>query len=600
MIPRRVFASVTVVLASIGTAFADSPPAVYVTNGNSGQVLAIPLDPATGVQNGPIQTLVSSGAELSDVTLKSDGILYYATASDIRRVGSGSPVAAVAGVKELRFSAYNCLFYNNAAGANSVGCGNSSSPAGAGGSGVAFDLFGRLLAISGSTVIRIPLDAAGNKGTPTTLVSGGLVAPTSIAVAWGEGANSLERGDFVVIDGRFARLYDGKTGALKNAQYAAVPKWQTINHADFDADDRLWMTTMTLGGGTRDPNGRVFHADAGGAVCADTGGSNCTLAAMLPQDPTNLKYPPAVGLALAPSGRLLTRSIAPAVPNVEQEFAFDFGASIVRIHAVAIDSCALRVRASAVLAPDATALVNDSQYSLNPYLGEEGLPTVYHIETIKNGTPVSANACVQVSSTSKPFVFIAALTSTEVNPRILRCESGCSEIELFGWWHTGPIDGDAAGGGTTDDWSDWLIVEKALQPAGERVQFCGIGPPLRTDSIAVFNPGSNLTVKAQFSLPGQPCGNGMFLTDPNARFLISLARVSPTYENKRLVDDSGNSGEPPLLGQAGKSYDFELSLNEPNGDDYADGIYEITLTDVTPGGTRLQSPATIYFRIGKK
>jgi hypothetical protein len=592
MTSRHILAFVAAVLVSVGTAFADPPATLYVTNGPGKRILAITIDPTTGVQVGSASTLVVSGSALTDLTQRSDGALFYATGDAIRRIGQDAPVATVAGAQELRFSAYNCLFYNRAGGVNSIACGNPT-PAATGGRGLAFTPFGHLLAISGSTVVRIPVDALGNEGTPVTIVSTGLTTPTGLAVAAGKGSNGLERGDFVVTDGAYVRLYDGKTGALKNATYASVPVGQTINFADFDADDRLWLAAMTSNGASALPNGRVYRVDAGNAVCGV--GTNCTLAAVLPQSVE--QYWPAVGLALGPSSRLLTQSIAPTVPNVEQTFPFDFGGSIVEINGVVIDSCDLRVRARTAFVPDATALVNNSQYALNPYLGDEGFPTIYHIESLKAGNIVPANACFD--TVDRPSVFIAALTSTEINPRVLRCESGCDEIELFGWWHTGPIDGDGEGGGRIDDFSDWLIVEKAIQPVGQQIQYCGVAPPLKTNGISVHNSGSNLTVKVQFSLPGQPCGQG-FLTDPNAKFLISLAQISPVHEKKRLVNASGNSSSPAILDQGGKAYEFELSLKEEDGTNYADGTYEITISDQTPAGTRLTDLATIYFRLGKK
>jgi hypothetical protein len=300
-----------------------------------------------------------------------------------------------------------------------------------------------------------------------------------------------------------------------------------------------------------------------------------------------------MGLALGPSGRQLTQSIAPNVSNVVQVFTFDFGGSIVEINGTVAGSCELRVSGAAKLAQEATALIgNTSTYSLNPYLGDEGFPIVYHVEAQPNG--------VDPCFADDPFIYFAALTSTEKSPRILRCESGCSEIELFGWWHTGPIESDGEGGGKTNDFSDWIIVEKAVRPAGDQIQFCGVGAPLNTEGTAVFNTGSNLTVKAQFSIPGGTCSGGVFLTDPQAKFLISLAQVSPVQAKKRFIGASGNSGEPPVMGLAGQSYDFELSLKEPNGQDYAEGVYEITLTDVTLSGARLAAPVTIYFRLGKK
>lgn len=595
MTSRHILAFVAAVFASVGTAFADPPATLYVTNGPGKKIFAITIDPTTGVQVGPASTLVTAGSALTDLTQRSDGALFYATADAIRRVGQDAPVAVVGGAQELRFSAYNCLFYNRVGGVNSTGCGNTSTPAGGGGKGLGFTPSGHLLAISGNTVVRIPLDALGNKSAPVTIVSGGLTAPSGIAVAAGKGSNGLERGDFIVADGGAVRLYNGKTGALKNATYAVLSDGQTINFADFDADDRLWLAAMTSNGPSALPNGRVYRVDAGDASCGGVAPTNCTLAAVLPQSVE--QYWPAVGLALGPSSRLLTQSVSPTVPNVEQKFPFDFGGSIVEINGIVIDNCTLRVRARTAFAPEATALVSNSQYALNPYLGDEGFPTIYHIESLKAGDVVPANACFDTAD--RPSVFIAALTSTEINPRVLRCESGCDEIELFGWWHTGPIDNDGEGGGRIDDFSDWLIVEKAIQPAASQIQFCGVNPPLKNNGIALVNPGSNLTVKVQFSLPGQPCGQG-FLTDPNAQFLISLARISPVHEKKRLINASGNSSEPAILDQGGKSYEFELSLKEPDGTNYADGTYEITITDVTPTGTRLTDLATIYFRLGKK
>jgi hypothetical protein len=564
---------------------------VYVTTGVGGHVLAISIDPATGTQVGSPQVLASTGLLLADITLKSDGSLYYATSRDIRRVGSSQPVAVVAGAQELRFSAYNCLFYNSPAGVNAVGCG--AGGAGAGGAGLAFDLFGNLLAVSGTTVVRIPVDQAGVLGAPVPLVTSGLIAPSGIAVASGKGANGLERGDFVVTDDRFVRLYDGKTGALKNALYATMPKENVLGFADFDADDRLWVASRTLRFRTGTPNGRIFRVDAGNAVCADQGGTDCALAALLPA--IGDRYLPAIGLALSPSSRLLTRSLTPMVPNAPQAVSFDFGASIVEISGTVIDGCDLRVRSSTRFAPDAAALVNSPQYSLNPYLGEEGFVTVYQIEAAKAGRVVPASDCFDI--VSGPFVFVAALTATEINPRVLRCENGCGEIEFFGWWHTGPIDGDGEGGGRTDNFSDWLIVEKAIAPPPSRVAFCGVEPPLRNDGRAVFVPGATLTVRMQFSTPGQPCNGTAFLTDPNARFLISLARVSPTHERKLLLNRSGNPGDPPVLNLVGKYYEYELTLDEADGTDFAEGTYELTVTDVTPEGTRLAAPATVYFGI---
>jgi hypothetical protein len=593
---RRMVAVASIALASAASAFADPPATIYVTSGPGRQILAIPINTTTGLQAGPASTLETAGAAVTDLTQRSDGALFYATSDRVRRVGQDSAVASVAGAQELRFTAFNCLFYNRAGGVNSVGCGNSSAPTGLGGRGLALNPFGHLLAISGNAVVRIPLDAMGNKGTPVTIVSSGLTAPTGIAVAAGKGSNGLERGDFVVVDRRYVRLYDGKTGALKNAAYASLPQGQTINFADFDADDRLWLAAMTSNSASELPNGRVYRVDAADAVCGIEP-THCALIAVLPQ--SQERYWPAVGLALGPSSRVLTQSLAPTVPNVEQTFRFDFGGSIVEINAVVLDACELRVSGGTRLAPAVTTLISNQLYSLNPYLGDEGFPTVYHIASFKNGTEVDANACVEVSSATRPSLLFAALTSSEMNPRILRCESGCSESELFGWWHTGPIDGDGEGGTRGNDWSEWLIVQKAVAPAASQVQFCGVAPPLRTNRIATFNAGSNLTIKAQFSAPGQPCDSGA-LTDPNARFLISLARVLPGHERKRLIGASGSSGAPPVMGLAGKSYDFELSLNEPNGDDYAEGTYEITLTDVTPGAARLATPVTIYFAIGRK
>ncbi len=593
MKPRRLVALAVVALASVGTAFADPPHTIYVTTGAGGGILAIPIDPSTGVQSGPASTLVATGSPLSDLTQRSDGALFYATSDHIRRVGQDSPVAAVAGAQELRFSAYNCLFYNRTSGVNSVGCGNTSAAAGVGGRGLALNPFGQLLAISGAIVVRIPLDAQGNKGVPTALVSTGLVSPTGIAVAAGKGANGLERGDFIVTDGRRARLYDGKTGALKNAAYASVPAGQTINFADFDADDRLWLAVMTHSGPSEQPNGRVYRVDSGDAVCGPVEPEHCALAAQLPQSVE--QFWPAVGLALAPSSRQLTQSIAPTVPNDVQSFKFDFGSSIVEIKAVVLAACDLQVTGGTRLAPAATALVNNAAYSLNPYLGDEGFPTVYQIESFKETTEVDASACVDVSSTSGPSLFFAALTATEINPRILRCESGCNESELLGWWHTGPIDGDGEGGTRGHDWSEWLIVEKAIAPPSGQTPFCGWDPPLRKNGSALFAPGSSFLVQAQFAPPGQPCGSGLFLTDPNAKFLVSLAQVAPVHNKKPFI---GQAGGPAIMKLNRLTYQFPLSLNEPNGDDFPAGTYEITITDVTPGSTRLAAPAIVRFKIG--
>ena len=116
---RHMLGFVAAVLTSIGTAFADPPAKIYVTTGPGKKVLAIDIDATTGVQVGPATTLETAAAAVSDVTQRSDGAVFYATTDAIRKVGQDAPVAGVAGAQELRFSAYNCLFYNSAAGAKS-------------------------------------------------------------------------------------------------------------------------------------------------------------------------------------------------------------------------------------------------------------------------------------------------------------------------------------------------------------------------------------------------------------------------------------------------------------------------------------------------
>jgi hypothetical protein len=586
---HQIFPAVALAMLWGGHAFASGPAYSYVTTGPGKQVLKVENS------TGNVTSIYASNAQgvtrLSDVTLFADGNLYVGainganpSSSNILKLGSNDLFAAD-NPKELRFSAYGTLFCNGGAGVRRVvtvgaGCIESVvTAANAAGTGLAFSANGSLIASIGGSLLKIPVDKTGKGiGSPTTIATA-LSGVVSIGVAAG-GANTatgFTPDDIIVASAAKITKYVRDKGQASGYQAAVdvvtAPDGRTINYMELDAEDRIWFTTMIVDGGSNDVNGELWVYANGSA----------SRVATAPKQ--NGKYWPMVGLALDPSDRAIT--ISAAQPKA------DFGSSWFEISGSFNPDCTLTVRATTKFEDLPTFA---ESYKLNPYLGDEGFSTVYDAHV--------SNGCDPIFKNDDGRVIISARQSSETNPRILKCEpiDTCAPVLLLAVFHTGPLDDDGGDEGGTDSFSRWLVVNENLPSSG--YMYCGIQTPLKDGGDAdhprsSVNTGSNLTVK--FQIGRSDCKQNHVVSDPNAQFLISVARVGPDYEAKHIPDSSGNSNQPPLFrfSVSGSQFIYNLSLKNLDGTNFEPGTYEITITDVN-SPPYITGPPPIYFSVTPK
>jgi hypothetical protein len=581
----------TIALAMLwgGHAFASGPAYSYVTTGPGKQVLKINNSTHT------VASIYSANAanvsSLADATLFADGKLYVGVtgtdpstsnivAIDPTTNGFALFTSAI-GPKELRFSAYQMLFCNGGGGVRRVvslaaGCSDSvTHAAGTAGTGLAFTANGSLIAVVDGKLMKVTLASSG-QSTGSTLIASGLSGVTSVGVsAGGENtATGFNPDDIIVASAtqirRYVRDKTQASGYQAPSVIVTAPAGRTINYMELDAEDRIWFTTMIVNGPSNDPNGELW---------VYAGGSPAFVASTPKQ---NGKYWPMVGLAIDPSDR--TIDISAADPRA------DFGSSWFEIEGTINPSCIVRVRATTKLAE--LPAVGDN-YKLNPYLGNGGFQTVY------DATVIPTNCDVFPENNGR--VMISALGASHTNLRMLKCEgtSSCSPVTLLAAFRTGPLDDDDETDGGTDSFSRWLVVNEILPSAG--YVYCGIQTPLKDGGDAdhpqsTVNTGSNMTVK--FQLGRSDCRGGQIVSDPNAQFLVSIARVRPDYQTIRIPDASGNSNLPPLFrfSTPGSQFIYNLSLKNADGTNFEPGTYEITITDVN-SPPYISGPAPIYFAV---
>jgi hypothetical protein len=584
-------------------ALADPPQAAYVSTGSAGQILRVAGSTSSVLHTAP--------GSIGDLTLGPDLLLYASLPSTnmIVRLDPATPAsggvnpsvtivyaagttADPLGPGELRFSAAGDLYFNAAGGgvwrvpASALRSTQPSAtpPQRAGssiaGSALAFTHAGDLIAGSGLSLAGIPVAS----GSYTFNVS---VAATSVAVAsGGEGSVlPLATGDVVVGAGVQLRLYS-KQGAWKGV-LATFPAGHRVGHVEIDADDRVFATTFVSDASTNAANGMLWEIQANEAVC---GASGCRLVAATPRQ--NGKFAPMVGVALEPTGRRLEKVLTGT--GTPRTYQFDFGSHFVEITgtlaAGSAAGCVTGVSSVPLGTAAAAALLATAPtpFSANPYLGEEGFATSYDI----------ASTCRFEGGTID--FFVAALGSVNTNPRILRCHAadaaGCEPVPLLGFYATGPIDGDGGyGSRTTDNFSRWLIANEGLAFAGAQPTFCGLERPFGSE-LSNFSVGSNVSVKFRVAAPGGTCAAGPYLS--TAMPLISVARVSPSFEAVRLPASSGNANDPPTFRYDPRSqqYVYNLSLTG-----YELELHELTITDLA---SQFASPPPNRFTVsasgGKK
>jgi hypothetical protein len=585
----------TIALAMLwgGHAFASGPAYSYVTTGPGKQVLKI--NNSSHVITSIYTANAANVSSLADATLSADGKLYVGAVSGIDPSSSNivaiDPATNGFGLftgadnpKELRFSAYGMLFCNGGGGVRRVvsvaaGCSDSvTHAAGTAGTGLAFSMNGSLIAIVDGKLLKVTVGSDG-KSTGSTVIATGLSGATGVGVADGgeNTATGFNPDDIVVAIGTEIRRYVRDKTQTSGYQTASVlvvtvPAGRTINYMQLDAEDRIWFTTMTVNGPSSSPNGELSVYQGGGSATS-----------VAPAPKTNGKYWPFVGLAIDPSDR--TIAISALDPKG------DFGSSWFEIAGTINPLCTVNVRATTKFADLPTIA---SAYKVDPYLKYEGYPTVYD-------ATVSPSNC-DVFPVNDGKVFISALETSLTSPRILKCEtiSTCSAVPLVAVFYTGPLDDDQDVGGGTDNFSKWIVVNEALLST-TGYKYCGIQSPLKDGGDADHPPniaktGSNLAVKLSIGHPN--CAPGQYLTDPNAQFLISVARVRPDYKAEQIPDASGNANQPPLARYTAtsQSYIYNLSLTNLDGTNFEPGTYEITITDVD-SPPFISLPPPIYVKV---
>jgi hypothetical protein len=589
MKPHRIFPAVALAMLWGGHAFASGPAYSYVTTGPGKQVLKI--DNSTGAVTSLFTASAGSVTSLSDLTLFSDGKLYVGAIGGniniirVDRNGNGfDQLGSANNPKELRFSAYQMLFCNGDGGVRRTDSptGSCSTPiAGATaspGTGLAFTANGSLLALVNGQLKKVRLDANG-QSTGSTVIPIDVSGVKSLGVAAGgdNTATHFDPDDILIATATEIRLlervktptpgYAASSVSLVSTDGPAL-SGRTINYMELDAEDRIWFTTMRVNGSSNDPNGELWVYQGGVPV----------FVAAAPKQ--NGKYWPLVGLAVDPSDRTISISSTHPLAN--------FGTSLFEIGGTINEDCTVSVRATTKFA-DVPAI--GSNFTLNPYLGDEGFQTVYD-------ATVNPPTC-DVFPENDGRVMISALGASHTNLRMLKCEASCTPVTLLAAFRTGPLDDDDETDGGTDSFSKWLVVNENLPSAG--YVYCGIQTPLKDGGDAdhpqsTVNTGSNLTVK--FQLGRSDCKQNHVVSDPNAQFLVSVARVRPDYEAKHIPDSSGSSNQPPLFrfSSSGSQFIYNLSLKNLDGTNFEPGTYEITITDVN-SPPYIPGPPPIYLSV---
>lgn len=542
---------------------------VYVSNGPGNQVLAV-------WRNGTVQQVYANTRFVpEDGTVGPDGKLYFCdptngrivrinpvtgTAVNVYPERANLPVLAPQGPRfewdgDLVFTDKVSGKLYRIAGVAKTTSGFAlpqelagASPAGG---GTAFSHLGTLFFASGSSVYRY--NGSANQ-----------------VYTFGNAVRGVARdaSDNLVVADSSGVLWSCPIGATAcNANPLHAFNGDYPYYLEVSADNTLWAATADAAG----INGKLW------SINLNTG---ATSSVALPKQRGS--FPPAIGVAIPPSGKQLSKTIAAG-----SEYLFNFGANAFGLSPLLCTPgpAASSVSSTQHLETDINQRLKGTLYagttSLNPTVvlesGQEGFARVFHASV--NGCQTDALYGVNISAFwPEPYA---------VNPAVARCPDDASQkceiLANFGYWvNSGFIPDDGAVSTRTKGFSDLIFVRVPFTRT--EVVYSGMLSPFgpRSSDInfpTTFNVGQNITFKFQATL------NNKRVTDLVA--LLSIEKLRPGAPTPIPVFPSGSSNDPPLFRFSSSASQYVYNLATSG---WQPGLYAAHVTAINGF-----LPKTVYF-----
>ena len=320
-------------------------------------------------------------------------------------------------------------------------------------------------------------------------------------------------------------------------------------YLEFTQDNTLFVATSKSTSNSASQNGKLWRVDTEGGP---------TLVTALPGITVyySTVYPPAIGVAIEATSRTLSRTFTTS--NTTQ--SYDFGAFVWEMTNQVTGTCSVDVTATQTppVGVNASLASNSVGATVFTFLGEGGFATKFTSTPECFSGPTSIYMAAYLAD---PF---------NVNPRLVR-NFLLPVLATFRYDPRSFLPGDPGMGANTNNFSDFVLVDKELDP-DTAANFCGFLPPLVLNGS--YKKGSTIPVKFQLSTGN--CKSNFVTT---AQAIISVSRITPTYARIN-ADASGSSNTPPLFRLSGKTYIFNLKLKG-----YTPGTYLITVLFLTNNAT---------------
>ncbi len=261
--------------------------------------------------------------------------------------------------------------------------------------------------------------------------------------------------------------------------------------------------------------------------------------------------------------------------------AFEFGAS-------ATLPCTISVTATTVSQKTVQARLNGTLLTPLP-TGSVAAPVLYsgfkQIVVYTVTVPFSG-ACQISSGEHYSYKIFATVGTTNLNPRIARCETNCS-LSLTGYWPFGSDPFETTGDSTSDF---FLVNVTPTTDPDKEVTFCSWLPPLNSDpnNPPIFSPSKGtVPVKFQVSKVGCPPAT-LSDTVADAQVIISVARIEPLQIMNPLPPGSSRTLPVFSFDAGGLLYTYTLNVGT-----YPCGLFSVTATFLTSNTTA----ETTFFKI---